>query len=145
MKKLLVLPVLFLITACSFNDLMDNDTSKVVKSELSQKSRYTINGCYDEIVEYKFDESRYKKIFYKDDSFTEVEKEINGDVEYVDALNITLYENSLILDCGVKYIDNDAIELYCKNRDEESSYHVKRTLYPDKEDAIEHSDEDCNW
>jgi len=145
MKKVIYFLSIFGLVGC------DLSTSTIgfinqAQEELTAKSRYTVNSCYDEIVEYRFYDESYKKIFYVDDNFSDIEEEISDKVEYVDSLNIVLYQNPLILDCSVKYNDNDIITLYCINReykDQEGYYHIQRTLYPTKEEALEHRDEDC--
>ena len=146
MKNLIYILALLGLSGCEFlND--DNEVVNVAHQELTAKNRYTINSCYDEIVEYRFYDDTYRKIFYKDDDFKEIEKEINDKVNYKDSLNIELYQNGLILDCSVKYKENDIIILYCINQEfknKEGYYHIQRTLYPTKEEAIKHSDEDCN-
>ena len=144
MRYLALVVTLLLLSACSF---MTDDSKDIARDELSSKSRYSINSCYDEIVEYRLYDKTYTKIFYLDDSFSSIEKEINDKVEYKDSLNITLYQDSLVIDCSIKYEDNDIVILYCRNReykDKKSYYDIPRTLYPSKKEAIANRDKDCN-
>jgi hypothetical protein len=147
MKKIIYLAVLaFVVSGCELAT-DNNEVMNLAQEELTAKSRYTVNGCYDEIVKYTFYDNTYRKIYYTDDDFKDVEKEINDKVNYIDSLNIELYQDGLILDCSVKYNKNDIITLYCINKeykDKEGYYYIQRTLYPSKEEALEHRDEDCN-
>ena len=149
-KKLLIFFTVLTLIGCKVNIPSNKDdiTSNLTKEMLLSDNRYSINSCYDEIVEYRFYEKTYNKIFYKDETFKDIEKEIIDKIEYKDYLNITLYEGELVIDCGVQEKSNKAIVLYCINReykDNNNSYHTKRTLYLTKEEAIEHSDEDCDF
>jgi len=147
-KKSLLFLIGIVFVGCNISTNDSGIKVNLAKEILMEKNRYTINSCYDEIAEYRFYDKTYNKIFYEDTDFKTIEKEINDKVIYKDPLNIVLYEGKKTLDCAVDYDENNTntVILYCINskfKDNNNSYHVKRTLYSTKEEALEHSDEDC--
>jgi len=148
MKNLLILSAIALLVGCKVPTSSKGVEVNLAKEILTSKNRFSVNSCYNEIVEYRFYDKTYNKIFYEETDFDHIEREINDEVVYKDALNIILYEGRTTLDCAVEYDLNDTnkVTLYCINskfKDRKNAYHTKRTLYPTKEEALEHSDEDC--
>jgi hypothetical protein len=149
MRKILYfLAATLMFTSCSETDFVDNSAGSLAKDRLIKQPYYTINKCYDEIVEYQFyADGNYHKIFYKDQDFTEIEKEISDKVEYINEFDVIIYDNGIVLECKVADDNSDGnIELYCINREYKDAYYsydVKRTLYTTKEQAVTYQDEDC--
>jgi hypothetical protein len=149
MKKSLLFLTAIMFVGCNIPTKNNGIKVNLAKEILMSNNRYTVNSCYDEIAEYRFYDKTYNKIFYEDTDFKTIEREINDKVVYKDALNITLYEGKKTLDCALDYDINNTktVTLYCINskfKENNNSYHVKRTLYSTKEEALEHSDEDCS-
>jgi len=145
MKKIYLILIALMVSGCNITSSSPSG-SELLRDILESTNRYSINSCYDEVVEYIFYDDSYTKIFYEDESFGYIKDKISDKVEYIDSLNLKLYENNITLDCGVQVKENNIVVLYCINeqyKDNPEYYHVKRTLYPTKDEAIAHANEDC--
>ena len=145
MKRLYIFLIMLFISGCGEESFLKREP--LSKELLSSGPFYSINKCYDEIVEYRFYNKEYEKIFYKEQEFSQIEKEIRDKIEYKNDFEVVIYEGDIVLECNVADDNKDGnIELYCINqeyKDKEGYYHTKRTLYKTKELAVEHQDEDC--
>jgi hypothetical protein len=146
MKKLYLIPALFLLFGCGG----PNDPLNYAKELLTKQDYYsscTIYSTQDstiEYIKYSFKDRSYTKIEYSDSNYTKVKNSINDKVEYLSALNVSLYNGISVEDCTVADNGDNRVTLICLNRAPDLNYSVITTLYPTKNKALEVSKNGCN-
>jgi hypothetical protein len=100
---------------------------------------YSTTNSINEYAKYRFEDSSYSKIEYKDSSYSEVKKSIKDKVEYLTALNVTIYNGDLIKDCTVADNGNNSVTLICLSRSSDTNYSIITNLYPTEQEALEDS------
>ena len=146
MRTILIALMFFIIQGCKFSD-SDSSGTFIVKEVLQRSSYYISDRCYkgNEYAQYEFFDETYRKTIFKEPTLENIDKIIEDKIEYLNMLQITLYEGDKIFDCTVSENDEHSVTLVCINRAfVNSSYHIVKTLWDSKELALKNRDYDCS-
>lgn len=146
MRILFVVVIFFLMQGCGVTN-SDPEGTFIVKETLQRSSYYISDSCYkgNEYAQYEFFDKSYRKTIFEEPTLETVSEIIEDRIDYLNMLQISLYEGNTIFDCTVDRNDEHSVALVCINRAfANSSYHIIKTLWDSKELALEHKDYDCD-
>ncbi len=146
MRAFFIILVLVLLYGCKFKD--SDPTGTVIVKEILQRSSYYISdSCYkgDEYAQYEFFDKSYRKTIFNESNLTTVKEILEDKIEYLNMLQISLYQEDKIFDCTVAENNLHSVSLICLNREfKDQSYQLVRTLWDSKDLALKNKDFDCS-
>jgi len=144
MKIVTLALVLLILNSCGGTNENGNF---VVKNSLQKSNYYISDSCHDDgYAMYQFFDNDYKKTLYKDNNLENIKSSNSYKIDYLNLLQISLYENENIIDCTVAQNDQHSLTLVCINRefkDSNNSYSFYKTIWDSKELALKNRDFDC--
>ena len=144
MKKLLLIVASFIVVGCSIGDDSKYETEEILTSSSYYTTcvQYGTNDYAKEYIKYSFSDATYEKTLYTT-KFEDIEKVVDGEVNYKNDLEVELLEDGMKFKCTVAK-NSEWIDFACKREDIKTTYSLIRRLYSSKELALQNENRDCN-